>query len=116
MGAGETPQQRLQRLDPKRLFGQIKAPTPAGGILRGGNGGITQDSTETVRRCLEVSFLMSAYTRTHMGHSKAGREIRQATTTCSAVWLTWRDAAAEAGRHRETPGRFRLPRTPNAFV
>lgn len=54
MGAGETPQQRLQRLDPRRLFGAIKAPNH-GGILKGGLGGITQESTETVRRCLEVS-------------------------------------------------------------
>lgn len=55
MGAGETPQQRLQRLDPRRLFGAIKAPNH-GGILKGGLGGITQESTETVRRCLEVSL------------------------------------------------------------
>lgn len=54
MGAGETPQQRLQRLDPRRLFGAIKAPNH-GGILKGGLGGITHESTETVRRCLEVS-------------------------------------------------------------
>lgn len=54
MGAGETPQQRLQRLDPRRLFGAIKAPNH-GGILKGGLGAITHESTETVRRCLEVS-------------------------------------------------------------
>lgn len=102
MGAGETPQQRLQRLDPKRLFGQIKAPTPAGGILRGGNGGITQDSTETVRRCLEVSFLTSAYTRTHMGHSNGEIALRP-----PALRYAWRIQArgAEAGRLCETARR-----------
>ncbi|GAA5992840.1 hypothetical protein JCM10908_001366 [Rhodotorula pacifica] len=58
MGAGETPQQRLQRLDPRRLFGGIKAPNPQGGIIRG-LGGITQESTETVRRCLEENHIHS---------------------------------------------------------
>ncbi|GAA5872957.1 hypothetical protein JCM3774_004886 [Rhodotorula dairenensis] len=58
MGAGETPQQRLQRLDPRRLFGAIKAPNH-GGILKGGLGAITHESTETVRRCLEENHIHS---------------------------------------------------------
>ena len=40
-----------QHLDPLKLFGGMAPPTKGN---TGGLGGITADSTETVRRCLEV--------------------------------------------------------------
>ncbi|BGP25600.1 hypothetical protein Rt10032_c06g2983 [Rhodotorula toruloides] len=46
----ETALQRAQRLDPKRLFGGMKAPTHGS---TAGVGGVTAESRETVRRCLE---------------------------------------------------------------
>ncbi|BGP09142.1 hypothetical protein JCM10049v2_004997 [Rhodotorula toruloides] len=50
----ETPLQRAQRLDPKRLFGGMKAPTHGS---TAGVGGVTAESRETVRRCLEENHI-----------------------------------------------------------
>jgi hypothetical protein len=44
------------QVDPRALFGTVSLPTPGN---TGGLGGITYESRETVRRCLEVRSLHS---------------------------------------------------------